>query len=269
MPAIQLSRLRDVLGQLFSLIDRPEQFHRALADFLEQQADHAYRAGENIPTRPRTPAYHIPPLVIRQLELEFTDACKRQPDALFPIADHLWQDPHLELRHLAAHILGQMPSSHLQGVVDRLRTWALTCDDRSALNPLLERATVSLRRDSPLEMVALLEGWLQGTDTLHLRIGLRVIEWLVQDSQFENLPALFRLLGPLVKKPTTPIFNNLARALQAVARRSGGETTFFLRQMLASSSNPSTARLARQVLPELSESQQQTLRASLRNQNPL
>lgn len=269
MPAIQLSRLHDVLGQLFSLIDQPEQFHRALTDFLEQQADHAYRAGENIPTRPRTPAYHIPPLVIRQLELEFTEACKRQPDALFPIADHLWQDPHLELRHLAAHILGQMPSSHLKEVVDRLRTWVLTCDDRSVLMTLLERGTITLRRYSPLEMVTLLEEWLQGTENLHLRIGLHVIEWLVQDPQFENLPALFRLLAPLVKNPTTPIFNDLSRALQAMARRSGGETTFFLRQMLASSPSPSTARLARQVLPELSASQQQTLRTSLRNQNPL
>lgn len=269
MPAIQLSRLREVLDRLFSLIDQPEQFHRALADFLEQQADHAYRAGENIPTRPRTPAYHIPPLIIRQLELVFTDACKRQPDAMFPIADHLWQDPHLELRQMAAHILGQMPSSHIQGVTERLKTWVLTCDDRSIFITLLERATVTLRRDSPLEMVALLEGWLQETDHSHLRIGLRVIEWLVQDPQFENLPALFRLLSPLVKNPTTPIFNDLARALQAMARRTGGEMTFFLRQMLASSSNPSTARLARQVLPELSEPQQQILRASLRNQNSL
>lgn len=269
MPAIQLSRLRDVLGRLFSLIDQPEQFHRALADFLEQQADHAYRAGENIPTRPRTPAYHVPPLVIRQLEMEFTDACKRQPDGLFPIADHLWQDPHLELRLLAAHILGQMPSTHIQGVTERLKTWVLTCDDHSILITLLERATSTLRRHSPLEMVTLLEGWLQGTDYLHLRIGLRVIEWLVQDPQFENLPALFRLLGPLVKNPTTPIFNDLAHALQALARRSGSETTLFLRQMLASSSHPSTARLARQVLPELSEPQQQALRTSLRNQNTL
>ncbi|GAP05828.1 MAG TPA: hypothetical protein DEQ80_07100 [Anaerolinea thermolimosa] len=269
MPAIQLSRLRDALGQLFSLINQPEQFHRALVDFLEQQADHAYRAGENVPTRPRTPAYHIPPLVMRQLELELSEACRRQPEALLPIADHLWQDPHLELKHLAAHILGQMPSNHLKEVQERLRTWVLNCNDRSVLMTLLERGTVTLRRDSPLEMVTLLEGWLQETESLHLRTGLQVIEWLVQDPQFENLPAVFRLLGPLAKNPTTPIFNDLSRALQAMARRSGSETTFFLRQILASSSNPATARLVRQVLPELSESQQQTLRTSLRNQAPL
>jgi hypothetical protein len=61
--------------------------------------------------------------------------------------------------------------------------------------------------------------------------------------------------------------NNLHYCLQALARKSPGETAFFLHQAIGSSSDKNTARLIRRVIPDFPDTYQENLRSALRNRS--
>lgn len=264
MPSVELSRLRDQIARLLGLVDRPEEFHRAMRDLLDVHSEHAYRAGEEVTSRPLLPSYRVPTLVYRQLEIDLSAACQRQPDQLLDCAAALWSDDHLEPRMLAATILGQIPVSHAAPTLEYLRTWAKPTEDRQILDALLDKGTLSLRRSTPDGLFQLIHACLDTSSIPYQRLGLRIMEAIVSDPQFENLPPIFRLLSPLVLAPPNGLINDIHHCLRALVHSTPSETAYFLRQTLGSSADATTARLVRRVLPDFPLDMQSNLRTMLR-----
>jgi hypothetical protein len=265
MPSVQLILLREQLVHLFGLVDRPEDFQRALNDLLDKYSEHALRSGETVLPRSLLPSYHTPALVYRQLELELATACKRQPEQLLGVAQTLWSDEHLEPRLLAALILGQLPRAYAGAVTERLRAWADPRADRLVLTELLDRGGAMLRASAPEAFLGLVQAWLEDKRIAYQQMGLRTLEAFIQDPTYENLPAIFNLITPLVMAPPASLAGYLYGCLQALAHKSPGETAYFLRQSLGVSVNRSTARLVRRALADFPVSFQQGLRDALRS----
>jgi hypothetical protein len=140
-----MTRLKSQITGLVWKFTSPEDFRRAVCELFDQYADRAYRAGEVVQAERRALAYHAPPLVLRQLELELSRHISENPEAALSAADALWKDAYLEPRLVAAFLLGQAPVDPPDGVLARLEAWCLPKEDRQALDGLFERGTERLR----------------------------------------------------------------------------------------------------------------------------
>src|SRR5512146_1467142 len=241
MPAAELSRLRAQINGLISLFANPDGFRLALRDLLEMYANRAYRPGQAVQPQPLLPSYRVPPLITHQLELELSKTCLEQPEPALGVVEVLWHDSYLEPRLLAATLLGAVPASHGQGVVQKLRAWVVPAENFRMLDALFRSSTASLRRSAPHLLFGLYEEWVNNPQPATQALGVRAMIPIVEDPAFENLPPVFRLLSPLVQQSPAAIHTDLQAALEALAKRTPVETAYFLRQALSMAPGPGTA----------------------------
>lgn len=264
MPAAELIRLRQQINQLIMQFQEPAAFCRLLRDLLELYAHHSYRPGQAVQPQPLLPAYRVPPLVMRQLELELGKTCQEQPQQALAVVAVLWKETYLEPRLLATSLLGSIPiQSAQQGVLDILRAWAIGSENLRLIGALMANGTLQLRRHAPERLLELIDVWLSEANPAQQAVGIQAILAIVNDRAFENLPAIFRLLGPPLHNVNPRLQADLQAALSALIKRSPTETAYFLRQVLSLSSGTGTARLIRRLLPEFDAPQQASLRVAL------
>lgn len=268
MPAVERSHLREQIARVVAVFDDAGEFRRSLSRLLELYTNHAYRAGQAVPARPLLPSYHLPPLVLHQVEIELTAATQRDPVSALTNIDALWKSEYLEQRSLAAMMLGQVHLSQAEGVLERLQEWAVPEENRQALELLLTRGTFRLRREGPDALIELVRDWIASPRPEMRSIGLKALLPLIQDEQFHNLPPVFNLLSPLLQRLPHPLFNDLQEILSALTAREPAEAAFFIRQILGTSQNPDLARICRKVLPLLPDEMQTPLRRLLRDRPP-
>ena len=264
MPAVEINKLRIQIARLGQYFDQPEEFYRGMRDLLELYLDRAYRPGLEVNSASILPTYRPPALVQRRLELELISLTQAFPEQALGIADRLWLDTFLEPRMLAVLILGQIPLSQAEDVLERLNRWATPDEDRSMLEALLDRGTFRLRLEGPDALLELYESWLAHVDSARRSIGLKALLPLIKDPRFGNIPPIFSILFPLVRAASSDLFNDLSSVLQALAERTPVETVYFLRQVLSSPVSKDTPRLARRILPQLNPAQQESLKTTLR-----
>jgi len=263
MPAAELSRLRAQINGLIGRFADPASFRLALRDLLEMYANRAYRPGHAVQPQPLLPSYRVAPLITHQLELELSKTCLEQPEQALDIVEALWRDPYLEPRLLAATLLGAVPASYGEAVVQKLRGWAVPAENFRMLDALFRHSTTSLRRSAPQLLLGLYEEWVNSSQAATQALGVRALIPIIEDPAFENLPPVFRLISPLVQQSPAPIHTDLQAALEALARRTPVETAYFLRQALSMAPGPGIARLIRRCLPLFGPAQQASLRAAL------
>jgi hypothetical protein len=263
MPAAELSRLRMQINGLIERFSDPASFRLALRDLLEMYANRAYRPGQAIQPQPLLPSYRVAPLITHQLELELSKTCLEQPVQALEVIEVLWHDPYLEPRLLAAGLLGAIPASQGEAVVQKLRTWAVPAENFRMLDALFRHATTQMRREAPHLLFSLYEEWINSPQTITRSLGVRALIPIIEDEAFENLPPVFRLLSPLVQSSPTALQTDLHAALETLSRRTPIETAYFLRQALSMAPGPNTARLIRRCLPLFAPPQQASLRAAL------
>lgn len=263
MPAAELSRLRAQINELIIRFEDPESFRLALRDLLELYANRAYRPGKVVQPQSIFPSYRVPPLVIRQLELELSKTCQEMPDQALNVVESIWNDPFLEPRLLAAVLLGALPAKYGPAVAEKLRAWSQPAVNFRLLEALFKNGAVELRRSNPQLLVGLIEEWISSTQPEIQAIGLWALVPMVQDPVFENIPAVYRIIGPLVQNIPSTLQTDLTLLIEALIQRSPAETAFFLRQAITLAASSSTARLVRRSLPSFTPDQQSSLRAAL------
>jgi hypothetical protein len=94
---------------------------------------------------------------------------------------------------------------------------------------------------------------------------------LIQSPDFENLPAMYRLLSPQIRESASALEMDLVQVIRALGQRSPQETAFFLQQNLKAQHKSGLGVITRRSLdvfpPELAESLKEILRERLRAAN--
>jgi hypothetical protein len=260
-----MTRLKSQITGLVWKFTSPEDFRRAVCELFDQYANRAYRAGEVVQAERRALAYHAPPLVLRQLELELNRHIHENPEAALSAADALWKDAYLEPRLVAAFLLGQAPVDPPNAVLTRLEAWCQPKEDRQALDGVFERGTERLRREQDRHWLSLIHGWLNQNRPQYDSMAMRALLPAIRDRQFENFPPVYQLIGPLLPSNAVAVQNSLLEVLEALAHRSPTETAYFLRQALSLNPDPAILRMARRTLPALPENVRASLNATLKN----
>jgi hypothetical protein len=263
MPAVELSRLHVQISGLIALFNDPVGMRAALHNLLDLYANRAYRPGQTVKAQSLLPSYRVTPLVMRQLELELGKTCKEQPDLALGVVEELWHDTYLEPRLLSTTLLGAIPASHADAVIQKISIWAKPDENSRMLDALFQNGSTGLRRAAPQLLLVTIEQWMGSYRPELQTLGMRALVPLIQDPAFENLPPIFRLVGPAVQNISAPLQTDLQIVVEALAKRSPVETAYFLRQSLSIAVGQGTARLVRRCMPLFDTSQQTSLRNAL------
>jgi len=250
MPAIDLARLKKQSAQLADLFDRPDDFVRALHEMLDYYVNRSLRSVDSVATASVLKTYRTPPPIIKQIENDLGPLAAEDPTHALDLADRLWDEGWLELRLLAAFVLGQLPPQE-QRLLPRLTAWAQQVRDPAVRLALLTTSLARLRDETPDQFILLVSEWLNPERQRLWPHGIQALLPLVRDPEFHNLPPVFDALGPVVESAPGLIQNELAEMLTALYAASPRETTFFLRQVLTQSNSPMTATTLRRISPSL------------------
>jgi hypothetical protein len=266
MPAIDLARLKTQAARLAEKFAEPQAFLLALNELLGYYTNRTIRATQ-IAQRLSLPTYRTPPPVLRQIESELVFLAEKQPEQAITLSAVLWEADSLESRLLAAFLLGSIPSGPAILALARLPAWLAQSTDKEIRTALLTDAMTRLRRERPEAFFSILEGWLGSAQSALQIWGLQALIPLLQDPQFENLPAVFRILRQAILAAVPATQLDLQACLSALEHVSLTETTAYLREIIQSNPEPLMLRIFRRILPGLSPELQEALRETLREQD--
>jgi hypothetical protein len=264
MPAIQPARLRRQAANLAAFFDRPELFVRHMHTLLDFYSDRARRQGQSGRPGPLIQAYHMRPPVLRALLQELLAPAEANPPAALRLCDALWGEDFLEFRQLAAMLLGQLPTSVHDGVVERLRAWIMPNLELHLIELLLSTGVERLYREQPRLLLNLISTWLDQNNPFYQQLGLHALLPLIRDPNFENIPVFYRLVQPFTRNAPSGLRPDVLDIVEALAQRAPQETAYFLRQMLIHPDAPDTPWLIRQSLKAFPEDAAEGLRQAVR-----
>ncbi len=267
MPAIQLAKLKMQSVHLAEKFQQPERFVRDLHRLCDDYAERTRRPGQTGEPPSLLSTYKLPAPVLRQVMRELAPHMTANPDAAISLADALWDEPYLEFRLLAASILGSIAPNPVDRLLGRVMAWADSKTDDRLLTALIGTALARLREEETEVYLEQIKSWLGNEEIFSQRLGLRGLLYLLKSPYFENMPAVMRMLAPLVRAAPTRLRPDIVDILQVLAKRSPKETAYFLRQNLSfKNENPGTAWVIRQSLRYFPVEIQGSLRQAVRGE---
>ena len=137
MPAIDLARLKKQVAQLTDLYNRPDEFVRALHGMLDFYVNRSLREVDSVAPSSVLETYRTPPVILKHIETELAPLAAANPDQALDLADHLWDDGWLEMRLIAASLLGRLPPRE-ERLLPRLTAWTMQVRDPSVRAGVVE-----------------------------------------------------------------------------------------------------------------------------------
>jgi len=264
MSAINLSRLRTQLGLLIPQIQDTALFIHDLREIYAFYADNTHPVGDPPTGMFTLPAFNTPMILNREILITLSQYCAQEPQIVLELIDRLWLEPEVELRQLAAQLLGKLPPTHEEDVISRIRTWSEASIHPEILPFLHQNASIGIRKTNPERWLELLNEWESAQDEWLARLAIEGVIPLIDDRDFGNLPAIFTFITPFIITPGKDYHYDLLIIIQHLARRSEVETVYFLKKAIALSTDPTMARFIRRAMEYFSPARQESLRIALR-----
>lgn len=264
MPAIDLNRLKNRLGILMTDLGRPEVFVRGLRDLFISYGDLTHPLG-NSPSGIKTlPALNTPPLLNRELVSAIAGTCRDDPALILQVIDLLWDQPEVEIRQLGAQLLGRLPITFSSDVIDRIKRWSSNTGDSELLPSLHKFGSMTLRSDDPDTWLRLLTEWRNTQHPELVKLAIEGLIPLIDDEDYQNLPAIFSFLAPLIITLEKQHQFELLATIDHLAKRSEIETVYFLKEMIPLTTSPEAGRFFRRAQDAFSAESRDSLRKELR-----
>jgi hypothetical protein len=264
MPAIDLARLKKQTAQLADLFDQPSAFLREHRAILDHYVNRTLRSLGVAPSSV-LPTYRTPVVVLRQIETELGPIAEKKPFQALELADALWDEGWLETRLLAAFLLGRIPPQE-ERLLARLTAWTQAVRDPNVRAALLTTSLTRLRKETPSLFLVLVKEWLHPARKKMWSNGIQALVPLITSPEFDNLPPIFEILGPILKASPAALQFDIQELLAAMYKESSDETIYFIQQTLKSTKSELPAIALRRMLPDLSQDFQANLREVLRKE---
>jgi hypothetical protein len=264
MPAINLAQLKTKAVLLSEKFSEPDSFIHDLNELLDFYTNRTIRSTQ-IVQRLSLPTYHTPAPVLRQIQAEMVTLAQTYPLEAIALSNALWKAGFLESRLLAASLIGNTPPAQAIPALAHLPEWMAQSTDKVIRTALVNDAFARLRRENPEALFILLEDWLKSPHKSLQTLGLQALIPVLTDPQFENLPAVFRILKPVFSFAGPAIQMELKDCLSALATVSPIETLAFLREMMSNNPAPLLLRTLRRIQAGFPPELQSGLREMLRD----
>jgi len=265
MPAIQPVRLKTQAAQLAEQFTHPGEFARGFHELMEAYSDRTHHSGQIGEPPPLLHSFNTPNPVFQQIWREILPLITSQPLAALDLCDTLWIQPSLEHRLLAAGILGQLPITYQKEVIERVQLWTNTEIEDRLVDALLARSLSRLRSQSPGVTAKIAERWLSSPNMFEKQLGLRLLDTLVTDTSYDDLPVIYRLLSPYLRISPKQLRPDIITIVENLISQSASEVAYLLKQNLHASDNTDPAWLIRQVLSKFPSELQIELRQAIKH----
>jgi hypothetical protein len=262
MPGIEMSVFREQVDQLMLAFTRPTDFLHQLRGIFERYGLPAHRPSGLAPNLPE-PAYHLPPLVLREIEINLPAFCSQNTGAALRLGDLLAIDRFAEVRLLAGEILGNIPSTEAEDVLDALRTFCEQEESALMRRQFVLRGSRRLRSEVPAQWLAWIEDHMRANHPQQQETGLVALFSVIEDAAFLNLPPVYRLLEPYLLNPPRQQDNLLRSLGEALAVRSPVETAYFLQEIAPFAIEQRGRRLIRAWAAHFDAEQERQIRRGL------
>ena len=250
MPAIDLARLKKQAAQLADLYNRPDEFVRGLHGMLDFYVNRSLREVDSVAPASVLQTYRTPPVILKHIETELAPLAAKNPEQALDLADRLWDEGWLEMRLLAAALLGRIPPRE-ERLLPRLTAWTMQVRDSSVRAALLTTSLIRLRKETPDRFLLLVSEWLNPNRQRMWSNGIQALLPLIQDPIFHNLPPVFEMLRGVVEAAPGTLQTDFVDLFASLHSASPTETIYFLRQVITNSSTPITATTFRRISPSL------------------
>ncbi len=234
-----------------------------LREMLDFYVNYTLRTKENVAPGSNLKTYRTPHVVLRQIENELRTVAEENPDYALNLADLLWDEGALETRLLAAFLLGRIPPQE-ERLLARLTAWTQQIRDPEVRAALLSTSLYRMRKETPDKFLTLIQEYLHPARTRTWSNGIQALLPMIADTSFENFPPILDLVEPIIVSAPATLQLDLEELIIALYRASPTETTFLLKQVLATSDNPMTAITLRRTSPSFPVALQNELREALR-----
>lgn len=265
MPAISPAKLKIQADRLAKHFTQPAVFVRTMHALLTQYTDYTHRQGQSGTSLGLISSYNVPVIVLHYIVMALEPIIAKDIEGTLALCDRLWSEQHLEHRLLACMLLGQVPVSDPELIFVRLQKWIEPISEYSLMNILVEHGTKRLRAESPSTIMRLVEDCLSSSSEHVQQFGLRTLIAQIENPKFSNLPAVFRLIAPLVRSSPLTLRADLIELVEKLARRSPSETAYILHYCLDSEDNSDAAKITRRVLFLFSDEIKDSLKLVIKN----
>jgi predicted alpha/beta hydrolase family esterase len=265
MPAIDLTRLRKQAARLADFFFLPDEFIKHLHEILEFYVNYTLRTVENVAPGSNLKTYRTPPAVLTQIQNELRLKAEENPHFALELADALWDEGALETRLLASYLLGRIPPQE-ERLLPRITAWTQQIRDPDVRVALLTTSLTRMRKETPNQFLILVREYLHPERSRSWSNGIQALIPMIADSGFENLPAIFDLVEPIIEAAPSTLQNDLTDLIVTLYRASASETIFLLKHILNATGNPMTAVTMRRISPDFPPPLQKELRDLLRPQ---
>ncbi|MCB2209622.1 DNA alkylation repair protein [bacterium] len=264
MPAVNPVRLRFQIEELMTFFSDPSAFHLELQGLFGLYANRTLRFGSETGIRPLIPMYHLPTPLMRQLRIDLSRLVPEDAAGALALVDELWEDEYYEVKQTSIMILSLLPMDSPEPILDRLTEWMDQDLDPMLIADIFSSGLHQLQEQFPAAWEDFINLFLQSTDPEKTALGIRGLTEGLKNPNFKNLPAVFRLVSPLIRDPEPELIRDLVNIIQVLAQHSPTETGFFLRQTLSLSESTTTQRIVKQSLAFFPSDIQADLKAAQR-----
>lgn len=262
MPSIDLARLRQQALELADLLGDPVAFRASLKSLMEGYSHRLLRRGRSMARRSALPAWDVPGLLIREVEVALFPAAEKNPDAALSAALAIWPSGRLEEKQLAAYLAGL--SQNPGEIRTLLFQWLKDTEDPAVLQDLARLTCLPLRKSNTLLFRSDVRGWIADALPSRRRFGWMALREWAGEKTSESLFAAFGLLPAVFSESDPEAMHAAAGLLAFLAEYSPSETQAWLTE-LTSKSRQQERKFLRLAVARLPEETAGHLRALLKN----
>lgn len=264
MPVIDPSRLQKQIRLCFAKQSNAELFVTAIKDLLETYSDHTYRPGElsTLPSSLRS--YHVPQPLIRSLKSELASLSQSHPEQALTIAKYMWEQPFQECKHLAISILENLPLEIEKELFRIAEQWVSTCIHNDLIQSIAQHIINPIRTKQPASLIDQAQKWVVD-ERLNVRtFGFFVLEQISLSISFGDLPLLFRIISPYLKRCPAQISPHIVSICSNLIAKSPKEMAYLMHAAVIENPSADAKKLIKSCLHTFPIEQQNDLSALIK-----
>lgn len=262
MPAILLSRLNQQALLLAQSYSSPNKFAQELHNLLNYYASHTLKPGIYKRSPIRLTAYNVPFAILKQVQIALQPFTEKDIESVIALCDRLWEEDNLEFRILATLLLGSIPTENTEIIMQHVIDWAGHVGETQLYPYIFGQGLAYLRLHYTTLLTQKIEEWLTMNNIKWQLYGFQAMIPLISQTEFENIPLVYRWLSPFLENPSAGLQNEITNVIRVLARKSPHETSYYLHAYI---NNKKTASIIRRSLDVFPKEVQFKMRNEMRN----
>ena len=249
MPSVQLERLRPQINAIVTQYENSEMFTRSLISLLKSYSEDIDHSPSQIRAYSLTPRLNVPQVVLNQLEISLKHLARTFPSHTKSIIEKLWEQQYFELKAISLILLSNLDVQEKDFYFEKINKWVDAEIEEPIITVIFENAFANKDIFTSEQWLILVNKWLYSKNNRIQKIGIKAVAGLINSDAYHNLPAILRLIEPILSKPHVSINKDLTTLIHTLIKASQPETAAFLIHLSVMYPKPEVHALIRKCLP--------------------